>query len=154
MKNIYHELVNFKKLALKMTLLFLFYFIPNHHLKAQTYTYRIQEVSVNPNCGGYYCVRTGGSCISATFQYSYPSPINRVLPGAPQNCYTYTGSLPNEILFLNVNLCNSTSFTVPLTGAATSIRCNCTGTFAMHNFSATIGADPSGLCDYLITVYY
>ncbi len=123
---------------------------------AYSYTFRIQEVSVNPNCDGYYCVRENGNCVSPIIQYSYPSNINRVLPNSPPWCYSYSGTIPDEISFINISSCNPGSFTVPLTGTVNAVSCNChLGLGAsMHNFSATIQPDPLGTCDYLITIYY
>jgi hypothetical protein len=123
---------------------------------AYSYTFRIQEVSTNPNCSGYYCVRESGSCVSPLIQYSYPSNVNRVMPLLPQVCYSFSGSIPDEISFINISSCSPGSFTVPLSGVVNAVSCNChigQGQ-SMHNFSATIQADPLGTCDYLITIYY
>jgi hypothetical protein len=147
-----YNLTRFVK-TLKTSLLIFILFLSN---TVFAYTYRIQEASVNPNCEGYYCVRTNGFCISPLIQYSYPGNINRSLPGAPQLCYSYSGTIPDEISFINISACNPGSFKVPLTGVATSVSCDCHLGLppAMHNFSATIQPDPLGTCDYLITVFY
>ena len=117
-------------------------------------TFRIQEISVNPNCGGKYCVRANSLCISPIISYSYPSNINNLLPAPPATCYT-SFIVPEEILFTNIDSCSNTSFVVPLNGQAVIQSCKCLGPpAANHNFSATIEPDTSGPCDFLIKVFY
>ena len=85
-----------------------------------TVTFRIEESSANPNCGGYYCVKSNGNCVTPVFQYSYPGNINNLRPFNPSmknNCFS-TNNIPNEVQFINVSDCSNTSFLVPLTGVA------------------------------------
>ncbi len=140
-------------LILKSTLLFIIIFISST-LKSQSF--RIEENSVNPNCGGTYCIAANGSCISSIYTYSYPSNVNNlypVNPSSPGSCLNY-GVMPDSILFTSVSNCTTSSFWVKLNGVATVVNCTC-GLFpANHNFSAVISPDPLNDCDYLIRIYY
>ena len=139
-------ILNAKTITLFLIFLFNFGFS-----KAQTYTYRIQEISTNPNCGGSYQVFAGGTAITTTFNYSYPGNINNTRP--PSGCYTSTGALPDSITYSSVTLCSPNTFTIPINGVVTLISCNCGGGTAMHQFKATIQPDPTGNCNYLIEIY-
>jgi hypothetical protein len=126
------------------------------HLNAQTF--RIQEHSVNPNCGGSYYVKHLGSGITPIIGYQYtPVPnINKTMPLPPPpslgNCYD---SIPEEITFVNVINCIPSTFTIPVNGVATAISCDCLGLgYANHNFSATLQLDPLNFCTYLLDIYY
>jgi len=120
-------------------------------------TFRIQEHSVNPNCGGRYELYLNGASISNTYTYSYPNNINNTYPSVPPPpapapaCIN--APLPNQIKFTVPN-CGGSPFFINITGAATTKICNCTGTLANHNFSATIQPDPINQCDYLLDIYY
>jgi len=130
-------------------LIFLFNF---SFSKAQSYTYRIQEISANPNCDGTYVVKAGVVTITTTpFNYSYPGNINNTRP--PSGCYSSTGALPDSITYSSVTLCAPNTFTIPINGVVTLVSCNCGGGTAMHQFSATIQPDPTGICDYLIEIH-
>jgi hypothetical protein len=145
----------FKNIIVVMGVLFLIFTHSNCYSQV---TFRIEEISVNPNCGGSYCVRSNGFCITPIFNYSYPGNVNNQYPTNPSingNCYN-DSLLPDEIQFINVNLCNNTTFTVPLNGVVVNQNCDCLnqGIFTTRNFTATIQPDPILHCDYLIIVEY
>lgn len=141
--------------SMKQSLMIIAFCFALSHLNAQTF--RIQEHSVNPNCGGTYIVKHNGSGITPIISYQYfPPTINKTMPPPPPpakfNCYD---SLPDEISFINVLNCNPSSFSIPINGVATVISCDCSGLgYINHNFSATIQLDPAGFCDYLIDIFY
>jgi hypothetical protein len=119
-----------------------------------TGTFRIQEISTNPNCSGSYIIKENGSGVSPIIMYSYPSQFNRILPDNPPP-YCYPTATPDEVEFINIDSCSNTSFVVPLNGQAVIQSCKCLGPpAANHNFSATIEPDTSGPCDFLIKVFY
>jgi len=142
-------ILNAKTITLFLIFLFNFSFS-----KAQSYTYRIHEISANPNCGGTYVVKAGGVIITTTpFNYSYPGNINNNRPPYP-GFYTSTGALPDQITFSSVTLCAPTTFTIPINGVVNSINCNCTGSgYIPHAYSATIQPDPAGIANYLIEIH-
>ncbi len=124
-------------------------------LKAQTF--RIQEHSVNPNCGGTYELYLNGNLISNTYVFNYPNLINNAIPSVPppvppaSPCIA--GPLPDQIKFRITN-CSGSIFYVNINNSATTVNCNCTGSFANHNFSATLQIDPINQCNYLLDIYY
>lgn len=143
-------IINAKNITLFLIFLFNFSFI-----KAQPYTYRIQEISTNPNCGGTYVIKAGGVTItSPPINYSYPGNINKQLPPTFPYYFTNSGALPDSITFSSVSLCAPTGFTIPINGTIIYISCNCGSGTIMHPFSATIQPDPARIADYLIEINY
>jgi len=143
-------ILNAKTITLFLIFLFNFSFS-----KAQYYTYRIQEIPNNPDCGGTYKIFGGGTAKSGIINYSYPVNINKQLPSTSPYYFTDSVALPDSIEFINIPLCSPQNFKIPINGTATLINCNCVGMgYVLHQFKATIQPDPRGIANYLIEVSY
>ena len=143
--------------SMKLAILGIGFSLLTNTVKSQTF--RIQEHSVNPNCGGTYQVFRNSSPRTPAIAYNYftaPPTVNKTMPQpAPPslgNCYD---SIPNFITFTNVSNCRPMSFTIPINGIVTLISCNCDGSgYINRNFSSTLQLDPLNYCTYLLDIYY
>ena len=141
--------------SMKQGLMIIAFCFALSHLNAQTF--RIQEHSVNPNCGGTYSIFGNGITLVSGVSFNYnpvspPSPpnFNKLFPTAPS---FFTGT-PDSIVF-SISSCTGTTFSVAVNQLGTVMSCDCLNLgFAQHTFSATWQTDPSPDFDYILNIYY